>query len=243
MPDNVQRGVLISDFNITNLAGLLDNAPEPPPTETVVAPYAQAIPILMNGDHEIWTGDPSFAVVWTRPEGVIESFQRIARGEPEHVETILGDVDAFASLLARTAARVRTVFVPVWIPSLLHRGLGMLDPRPGVGLAHLLLQMNLRLSPMCTEQSNIYLLDAQRWLVATGRSAFNPTLWYMAKIPFGPEVFGEATRDIKSALRGLAGRARKLIVLDLDETLWGGIVGEVGWSQLRLGGHDPIGEA
>jgi len=65
----------------------------------------------------------------------------------------------------------------------------------------------------------------------------------MAKIPFGAEVFKEASRDIKSALRGLSGQAKKLIVLDLDETLWGGIVGETGWSQLRLGGHDPVGEA
>jgi FkbH-like protein len=31
--------------------------------------------------------------------------------------------------------------------------------------------------------------------------------------------------------------------VDLDETLWGGVVGEGGWQRLTLGGHDPAGEA
>jgi ABC-type molybdenum transport system ATPase subunit/photorepair protein PhrA len=44
----------------------------------------------------------------------------------------------------------------------------------------------------------------------------------------------EAAADIKSALLGLQGQARKLLVLDLDDTLWGGIVGDTGW-QLSQG--------
>jgi FkbH-like protein len=44
-------------------------------------------------------------------------------------------------------------------------------------------------------------------------------------------------------LRALEGRSRKLIVVDLDNVLWGGSVGEIGWENLRIGGHDPIGEA
>jgi FkbH-like protein len=37
--------------------------------------------------------------------------------------------------------------------------------------------------------------------------------------------------------------SRKLVVVDLDDTMWGGIVGDVGWENLHLGGHDPSGEA
>jgi len=86
-------------------------------------------------------------------------------------------------------------------------------------------------------------LDAQKWIASVGPRAFSPKLWYLAKIPFANEVFKEAVRDIKAGVRGLSGRGKKLIILDLDETLWGGIVGEVGWENLVLGGHDPVGEA
>jgi len=56
-------------------------------------------------------------------------------------------------------------------------------------------------------------------------------------------VFREAAKDIKAALRGIYGQSRKLVVLDLDDTLWGGIVGDDGWQNLQLGGHDATGEA
>jgi FkbH-like protein len=79
--------------------------------------------------------------------------------------------------------------------------------------------------------------------LAGARNSHNPKLWYMGKIGFGNEVFREAARDVKAALRGIAGLARKLIILDLDDTLWGGVVGDVGWEGIRLGGHDPVGEA
>jgi len=65
----------------------------------------------------------------------------------------------------------------------------------------------------------------------------------MGKLAFGNEVFKEAVKHVKSSLRGIRGKARKIVILDLDDTLWGGIVGDLGWRDLNLGGHDPVGEA
>ena len=48
---------------------------------------------------------------------------------------------------------------------------------------------------------------------------------------------------MKAALRAVRGQSRKVVICDLDDTLWGGIVGDAGWENLRLGGHDPVGEA
>ena len=86
-------------------------------------------------------------------------------------------------------------------------------------------------------------LWAEKWVQLGGPTAFNERLWYLGKIPFSNEVFKAAARDLKAALRGLNGQAKKVVILDLDETLWGGIVGETGWQGLILGGHDPAGEA
>jgi FkbH-like protein len=68
-------------------------------------------------------------------------------------------------------------------------------------------------------------------------------LWYLSKTPFGFEFLKTAAAEIKAAVRALTGDTRKLLLVDLDETLWGGIVGDVGWQNVRLGGIDPIGEA
>src|SRR5262249_54535249 len=89
----------------------------------------------------------------------------------------------------------------------------------------------------------VVVLNSRKWFQLAGDATFNFRLWYLGKVPFGNSVFKNAAADIKAALRGAVGQVRKLLILDLDDTLWEGIVGDVGWQALKLGGHDPIGEA
>jgi len=89
---------------------------------------------------------------------------------------------------------------------------------------------------------NLWILDTQRWLERS-QAGYDDQLWYLAKVPFAAGVFQAAAVDVQSVLSGLLGRAKKLIILDLDDTLWGGTVGDVGWENLQLGGHDAEGEA
>ena len=56
-------------------------------------------------------------------------------------------------------------------------------------------------------------------------------------------MFDEAAKDLVATFRGIQGLRRKVVIVDLDDTLWGGVVGDLGWESIQLGGHDPIGEA
>ena len=117
----------------------------------------------------------------------------------------------------------------------------MLDLHPDFGVAGTLARMNLRLADNLASQKRIFVLDSHKWL--RGKKAFNPTLWYAAKVPYSNEVLQEAGLDIRAAIYAIKGESRKLVIVDLDDTLWGGAVGELGWQNLKLGGHDPVGEA
>jgi FkbH-like protein len=234
--------VLISDFNINNLSAYLENDPRVPAIHTTVAPYGQVVPTLLDEGSDAWADRPDFAVVWTRPEGVIESFAAALECRRPPVDQVLAEVKNYAEALVGIRERVGFVLVPSWVVPTYHRGWGLIDLKEA-GVTSLLWQMNLYLAEKLREAANLYVLNAQRWIEAAGVSAFNPKFWYMGKIPFDIEVFKQAVGDMKAAVRAVSGQARKLIVLDLDDTLWGGIVGEVGWHGLKLGGHDPIGEA
>jgi FkbH-like protein len=91
--------------------------------------------------------------------------------------------------------------------------------------------------------SNTFVLDAQRWVATIGADAFSERLWFLGKIPFDERIFELAADDIAAAVTAVKGAPRKLLVVDLDDTLWGGVVGDDGWEALRLGGHDSVGEA
>ena len=235
------RGILISDFNIDNFAAVLTHSSDQSIQASSV-PFGQVMPTLLNAQDAAWRDALDFAVVWTRPEGVIESFRDTLRAQRPTAAQLLNDVDAYVDAITLAADRVTSLFVPTWVVPNSERGFGLLDLRPG-GIQHSLAAMNMRLTERLAEVPNVYVLDARRWMEVAGRNAFSPKFWLMGKIPFTGEVFKQAAQDIGAALDAVAGQTRKLIVLDLDDTLWGGIVGDDGWENLKLGGHDAIGES
>ena len=235
--------VAISDFHIENFTGLLTGDPGRPVVRAVSVPFGQVMQVLMDGRQACWAGRPDAAVIWTQPHGVIESFRRLRDGEPVALEMVLEEVDAFASAVIRASGRVTHLFIPTWVVPPYSSEPGLLEMRHTGGTTNILMRMNLRLAERLDQAPNIHVLNAQKWIEAAGTRAFSPKLWYMAKVAFGQEVFQAAVLEIKAAMYGLTGQAKKLIIFDLDETLWGGVVGETGWEQLTLGGHDQAGEA
>jgi FkbH-like protein len=236
-------GLLISDFNVENLSAYLNNDPGKPETKSTAAPYGQVMQTLLDATLPCWTPSPDFLVVWTRPEGVLKSFGQLLQGIPVEEDRILAEVDDYSRTIALAAERSKTAFVPLWTVPTMHHGLGLQDLTKGVGISRSVMQANLRLLQNLESVSNVIPLNASRWVELVGENAFNERLWYSGKIQFANSVFKIAAREIKAALRGVRGMARKLVVLDLDDTLWGGIVGDAGWENVVLGGLNPMGEA
>jgi FkbH-like protein len=233
--------VLAADFTVDELADHL-NVPDYDglAIEAEVAPFDQIVSTLVALEGREPKVD--LALVWTRPDRTCPSFQELLLGGEPDPEQVFAEVDAFVSILKQHASAARFVFVPSWVVYPSYRGLGVLEFK-GSRATRMLLRMNLRLADALSDASNIFVLDAQRWMAAASDGGFDPKLWHAAKVAFTTGVMSEAARDILAALRGVLGMSRKLIVVDLDDTVWGGIVGDVGWESLRLGGHDPIGEA
>ncbi len=235
--------VLVSDFNLQNFAGYVANDPELPNLKAITAPFGQPVSTLLHKDLPCWQNTPDVAVIWTQPQSVISTFNALLRYEQVPVQKVLQQVDEYCSLLVSMSEWVKYAFVPSWVLPSYRSAFGVLDMKPEIGLTNTIMRMNLRLAENLEKASNIYVLNTHKWVEQAGISAFSPKLWYLGKIVFGNEVFKEAVRDIKAAIRGMFGYARKLIIVDLDDTLWGGIVGDVGWENLVLGGHHHLGEA
>jgi FkbH-like protein len=238
MPVADHRGVLIADFTIDELSHLIRKGPERPWVEASVAPFNQVTQSLLAGAP---AEARDFLLVWTRPESAVPSFGRLVEFGPFNEAELLGEVDGFCDLIGRAAGTCRFAFVATWTMPPWYRGLGLLDAREGMTRA--LTAMNLRLMERLADIQNVHVLNAQRWIDGAGRAAYSPRPWYMGKLAFPAEVLAEAARDVKAALGALTGLSRKIVVVDLDDTLWGGTVGEQGWQNLRLGGHDAHGEA
>jgi FkbH-like protein len=230
---------LISDFNLETLGHYLVNGSTPPQLSVSVAPFGQVFPSLLEPQH---TGESDFAVVWTLPEKIVPTFGDALNGVAVAEDRLLAEVHQFADCLLQSRKHFRAVFVVSWTLPLHQRGNGILSLK-GQGLRKLLLKMNLKLADELENADGIYLLDGQRWMEMVGKNAYSPKLWFLTKTPFHAEVFRRAASDMKAAISSVLGASKKLVIVDLDDTLWGGVVGDLGWQNLRLGGHDYLGEA
>ena len=238
-----RRAVIVADFNAANLAAILRNPGEDSAIEPVTAPFAQVESVLLDPDHPVWSPRPDLALVWTRPERALPTYERAVAYQETDPDGLVEDVDRFARRLIDLRERVDTIVVPTWLPRRDRRGLGPLDVSHPLGLRRLALEANARLARALDGAAGVFLLDAEDWVSGVEGGPSNDRLDYMAKIPYRNAVFHAAARDVRAVLRSLHGGARKLVVVDLDNTLWGGVVGDDGWEGLTLGGHDPDGEA
>ncbi|HOA80928.1 MAG TPA: HAD-IIIC family phosphatase [Defluviitaleaceae bacterium] len=82
---------------------------------------------------------------------------------------------------------------------------------------------------------NIYIFDLKKIIEEIGRINFySSKLWYLGGIKFSVKAENYIIQEINRFKKAIKGKKKKCIVLDLDNTLWGGVVGEEGIENIEL---------
>lgn len=95
--------------------------------------------------------------------------------------------------------------------------------------------LNDRIVNLARENPNLVVVDIEPLFRRYGEEKLtSPALWYAGRIRYTAYMFKALAKLIDEALRAYANKARKVLLLDLDGTLWGGIVGELGPTGIDL---------
>ena len=85
------------------------------------------------------------------------------------------------------------------------------------------------------EGRSIYILPVKDAITDMGRSHFySPKMWYMASMPYSIKGLAAIQELILRYVTVTRGRKKKCIAVDLDNTLWGGVIGEDGVEGIQL---------
>jgi FkbH-like protein len=108
--------------------------------------------------------------------------------------------------------------------------------------SNLVQRVNSELSNRAAEEG-VTLFDLNHIANTFGLSGWREDRhWYQSKQPFAPNAFGLVAFNFARLVGSMKGTMRKCIVLDLDNTLWGGVIGDDGIDGIQLG-DGPEGEA
>ena len=140
--------------------------------------------------------------------------------------------------------RIETAFpAQVVVQSMtLSRGgyFGINDPQRPDGQNSLVQRFNQGLAVEFARRKGVYLWDFDRFVRAKGcENLYDPKMWYVSRNPFRQSAYPAIVDDLIRYVRSALGRIRKCVVVDLDNTLWDGIVGEDGIEGIGLGREYP----
>jgi FkbH-like protein len=209
---------------------------------TYVTDYGQSLQELM---------DPSSSLHQFRPTVVLIAFDALSffGTQPLGLTT-----ESAASKLKRALEQVQTLWrisrekfgcrviqqtpLPLYHPLMGHN-----EQRLPNSPYHLLRVLNANLRDLADTQK-VDLLDINSWAARDGLKEWhNPVLWHKAKqevSPMAGPLYGELVGRLLAAQLG---RSFKCLVLDLDHTLWGGVIGDDGLEGIKLGQGSGLGES
>jgi FkbH-like protein len=124
------------------------------------------------------------------------------------------------------------------------RPLGNLEASESFGRVSFLLRLNAEFASYARSHSRFLINDILYLSAQVGLTAwFDHSYWYNFHIALTPAATVALARNVAAIVKSVYGKSKKCLVLDLDNTLWGGVIGDDGLHNLILGRDHPVGEA
>lgn len=124
-----------------------------------------------------------------------------------------------------------------------YRLLGNRDASDVNGRIRFLTRLNERFYEYAEAHDNFYINDINYISAAYGLDRWaDPFYWHMYKYCMCMQAVPEFCYNLHNIIKAIFGKNKKALVLDLDNTLWGGIVGDDGAENLEIGQETSLGQ-
>lgn len=124
-----------------------------------------------------------------------------------------------------------------------YRLLGNQDGVNVYGHTSFVSRLNEKFAAYARENENFYINDINYQSAAYGLDSWSdPFFWHMYKYSLCLSAIPWLALNISNIIKSIYGKNKKALVLDLDNTLWGGIVGDDGVENLEIGPETSVGQ-
>jgi FkbH-like protein len=97
-------------------------------------------------------------------------------------------------------------------------------------------KINYELMELATAQSNLFILDINFLVQLTGYTfVYDPKLHINADMVYSLNFMTYISNNVCAIILSIMGRGKKCLILDLDNTLWGGVIGDDGLENIQIG--------
>jgi FkbH-like protein len=192
---------------------------------------------------ELWSFKPDIAFIHTTWRNVSE-FPELLEAGAEVESRLRRETSRFERIWQKIHKELGAIIIQnnFDLPRL--RPLGNLEASEAYGRENFLLRLNAEFANYTRTHSRFLINDILYLSAQMGLLAWeDDTYWYNFHMALSPAATVALGHNVAAIIKSVYGKAKKCLILDLDNTLWGGVIGDDGVQNLILGRDHPVGEA
>lgn len=237
---NILRIAILSSFVTTGISKTLANhcGANNIATHFYLGAYNQYAQEFLDENSGLYKFKPDLIILFIDLKTILGDFfflpYQVSAGERKNlVKKVIGELrQLIKKAISVTPAKilVHNFEVPVYSP------LGILENKEEFGFVEGIENLNQGLARTFKYTNQVFVFDYNAFCSRIGKDkVFDPKMYYLGDIKLAFNNFETLANEYMAYVKPLVSLVKKCLVLDLDNTLWGGIVGEDGLGGLKLG--------
>jgi len=197
---------------------------------------------ILDSNSDLYRFDPNAAILAARTSDLApELWNQSADLSSETVSGIVQRVaSSFAQWIRAFRERSTAALIVHSLEQPARASAGVLDAQQENGQSAAIQQINRELKQFASQHRNVYVLDYDGLVARHGRLRWHDERkWLIARMPVAADHLIYLAREWMRFLVPLSGKTAKVLVTDLDNTLWSGVIGEDGMTGIKLGPEYP----
>lgn len=121
---------------------------------------------------------------------------------------------------------------------------GQYASRTSSSFTYQIRKLNYELMNLTQEYPNLYICDIASLQSKYGRDMmFDSSVYVSTEMVLSIDILPYVASRVMDIICAIEGKFKKCLILDLDNTVWGGVVGDDGWENIQVGHGLGIGKA
>ncbi len=198
------------------------------------ADYNQIDAQLLDPTAEVYSYKPDEIIIWLSSEKLYEDFLEESLSERKNfADNVLAKIENYWNLIIQnSSARI----IQINFTEVDDKVLGQYSCKIASTFTYQIRKLNYLLQEASSNNNRVFPVDIMAVQIDVGRDQFfDSKLYYNAKMSVGMAALPYVAAAVIDVVKSMIGKIKKCIILDLDNTLWGGIIGDDGLGGIEIG--------
>lgn len=198
------------------------------------ADYNQIDVQLINPESETYKFHPDAILLWISTEKIYEEFMGMSISKKlSFADLYIQKIEGYWNLIGKNSkARI----LQLNFTEIDDKALGNYSCKVESSFIYQIRKLNYLLECSMAQRSGVYPVDLLAVQIRLGlKQYYKAALYYNSKMPVATDAYPYIAKAVVDVLKAQEGQIKKCIICDLDNTLWGGTIGDDGLDGIEIG--------